>query len=340
MPYTFPTQQMITVLADLHTFDKELFITPDILPIDGESFNDSPAMVMWDVVEPTQGITALSDFDAQPTLITQRAVTTKTAAPMVFRDAVRIGEKQLIQMRKPGSSTQRDGDGSIYRAVNQLNNRLDALIEASNFQALSGTLTMDGTTVDYGFTAAQTPNVATSAGYGGEYWDNPDAAIRKDIDTAVSVLDGAGVSKIVMIADKSVYALMSRNEAFIKGFYGSPMAGEIGANKLTIMLPDYLGCGVSECRLSSQCYKNDQGVKTKFADPTKVYFVGFPTEGELGCWASTPNTYNGGTGGRFIMIDDHSADRPVPYVDLVGGIMGLPVLYQPQCVVCMQVLAS
>lgn len=340
MPYTFPTQSMITALADQHAYDKNRFVTQDLLPVDGESFNQSPALVSWDVIAPTKGLTALSDFDAEPNLLTQRAVTTKTAAPMVFRDAIRIGEKQLIQMRRPGSSTQRDGDGIIYRGINQLNNRVDALIEASNFRALSGTLTFGATTVDYGFTAAQTPNVATTAGYGGEYWDDPDATIRKDIDKAMTNLQGKGIGRVLMLADWSVYALMSRNEAFIKGFYGSPSAGDIGANRLTVLLPDYLGCGISECRMSSEAYISDEGNTTPFADPTKVYLVGLPSEGELGCWASTPNTYNGGQGGRFMVIDDHSADRPVPYVNLIGGIMGLPVLYQPDCCVCMQVLAN
>lgn len=340
MPYQFPTQSMITALADQHAFDRERFVTMDLLPVDGESFNQSPADVMWDVIEPTRGLTALSAYDADPVLIDQRPIVTKHYPPLVFRDAIRIGERQLIEMRRPGSSVERDVDGMIYRAVNQLSNRVDALIEATTFKALSGSLTFGNTTVDYEFTAAQTPNVATTTGYTGEYWDSTDANIRADIDKAMEQLQGKGIGKVVMLADWSVYGLMSQNEQFIKGFYGSPSAGSIGARKLVTMLPDYLGCGITEARMSSEAYIDDGGNTTPFADPTKVYLVGLPAEGQLGVWASTPSTYNGGKGGRFIMIEDHSADRVVPHVNLVGGIFGLPVLYQPGCVVCMQVLAA
>ena len=340
MPYTFPTQSMITKLADSHAYDKERFQTLDLLPVDGDSFNQSPALVSWDVIAPTKGLTAVSDFDAEPNLIDQRAITTKQAAPLVFRDAIKIGEKQLIQMRRPGSSVERDGDGMIYRAVNQLNNRIDSLVEATAFMAFSGSMTMGGTTVDYGIPAANKPNVATSTGYAGEYWDDADADIRKDINKAMECFRGKGVSRVIMLADWSVYALMSRNAKFIQGFYGSPNAGEIGSNKLVSLLPDFLGCGISEARMSSEAYIDDNGNSVPFAPGNKMFLVGLPAEGELGAWASTPNTYNGGKGGRFLVIDDHSADRSVPYVNVIGGIMGIPVLYRPDCVVCMQVLAS
>lgn len=340
MPYQFPTQSMVTKLADSHAYDKSRFVTQDLLPIDSENFNNSPALVSWDVIAPAKGLTALSDFDTEPNLVDQRAIENKQAAPLVFRDAIRIGEKQLIQMRRPGSSVERDGDGMIYRAVNQLNTRIDSLIEATAFKAFSGTLTMGNTVVDYGIPNANKPNVATTQGYTGEYWDDADADIRFDINKAMACLQGKGVSKVVMLADWSVYALMSRNEKFIKGFYGSPNAGEIGSNKLVALLPDFLGCGISEARMSSEAYIDDAGNTVPFADPHNLYLIGLPAEGELGNWASTPNTYNGGKGGRFLVIDDHSADKAVPFVNVIGGIMGLPVLYRPDCVVCMQVLAT
>lgn len=340
MPYQFPTQSMVTALVDKHAYDKERFVSMDLLPIDGESFSNSPALVTWDVIAPTQGLTALSNFDVEPNLVEQRAIATKTAPPLVFRDAIRIGEKQLIQMRRPGSSVERDGDGVVYRAINQLNNRVDSLIEATAFQAFSGSLVFGNTVVDYDFSAAQKPNVSTTAGYGGEYWDSPDAEIRADINNAMKQFRGKGVSKVIMLADWSVFGLMSQNEKFIKGFYGSPRAGEIGSDKLVTMLPDFLGCGISEARMSSEAYIDDNGNTVPFADPHKLYLVGLPAEGQLGVWASTPNTYNAGNGGRFMVIDDHSMDKAVPYVNVIGGIMGLPVLYRPDCVVCMQVLAT
>lgn len=340
MPYDYPTQQMVTALADQHSFDPALFVLDDVLPIDATSFNASPKAIMWDIIAPAKGMTALSALGAEPNIINQRTITTKTASPLYFKDAIRIDEGQLINMRKPGSSTERDGNNMIYRAIDQLQTRIDTRVEVTRYKALTGTLAIDNVTVDYGFTADQKPNVKTTSGYGGQYWDNANAEIRADISKAMEVLKGKGCTKVYMIADSSVYAVMAGNEKFVKSLYGSAYSKSLGVGKngLASILPDYLGLGITEARISNASYIDDNGNTLPICPDTKLFLVGIPSDGTLGCWGSTPNVYNHDNGGRFLVVSDHTQDELTPHVDVMGGIYGLPVLYQPSCVVCMTVL--
>ena len=94
--------------------------------------------------------------------------------------------------------------------------------------------------------------------------------------------------------------------------------------------------------LSNQYYADENGDPAAFFPSNKVFLVGRAPGVQLGCFASTPSLDNGGLdgakGGPFVKTTDFT-DRPRPEIIVTGGIYGLPVLYRPDMVTCLQISA-
>lgn len=341
--FNFPSQAIVTHLVDKHSFDPAYFITPSFLPVDAASFLQSPTLIEWDVLEPTQGMTRLSALDADPEVVGRRVRKTKTCPPLYFRESMQIGEAELINARKLGSNLERAGEDLVIDAVFSLNRRIDTMIERYNFMALSGQVIADNVTIDYDFETKQTPDVKNTAGYGGYYWtDHTNGAVIDDIYRAVEALDGTGYTSITMIASREVMAMIARNNQVKDLLAGSAYVNQIGTQNLVTMLPQLLGAGIDDIRVSTQYYVDENGNAQPFADKNKLYLIGKAPGQQLGCFASTPNIYSDvqdAKAGRFARVFYHETD-PVPRVTITGGIFGAPVLYRPDFCVCMKVAAD
>lgn len=327
MSFVFPEAEQITALINEHSHIESAFVTNDICPLNVTEFLNSPKKVMWDVIGATKGFTNLGALDEEPNLVDQRSVTTKTATPLYYKEAIRIGESQLCLMREPGSENAEKAQAMIFRAVEQLNTRLNTLREAKALEALCGALTVGEEVVKYGVQEFKSES----------RWDDAtNADIRGDLNAAVEMLQATGSTEIVMIADRSVYAILAKNKEFSGAMFGSDVAKQLGAEGLARLLPDFLGLGITECRVSRQSYIDDAGNKVKFMPSDKVLLIGKNGQ-RIMDYASVKNAYTN-SAGPFAVVQDHQADSLVPHVDIVAGLYGIPVIYQPNNVVCMTVL--
>jgi hypothetical protein len=350
MPYdvaafNFPSQEMITRLVDKHAFDDTDLISPRFMPVDTTSALNSPKLVVWDVLEPAKGMTKTSAYGADPDIVEMRTSATKAAAPLIFRESVLIGEDRLINARKLGSQFERAGEDLVVDAVYGANQRIDARIEKLNFQALSGRIVENGITlVDYDFTAKQLPDVASDPGYGGYYWsDHEHATAISDIYKAVQAFRGTGYKNVTMIAGQNVMNALAMNAQVKSLLAGSAFVNQIGTENLVSFLPQILPARVNEIISTDACYPDEETDEpVPFADPSLCYLIASAPGQQLGAFVSTPHLYSGigadVEAGRFMKVNYHEQED-VPKVTITSGIFGVPVLYRPDFVVCMKVMA-
>lgn len=326
MSFVFPEASQVTSMINERTHNENAFVTADLCPINATEYLDSPSQIQYDVIGATKGFTKPGVLGEDPDFVDQRSITTKTATPLYFKEAIRINEAQLCKMRMPGSENAERSQQMIFRAVEQLNVRLNTLREVNALNALCGAITVGEQTIEY---PVQTATAAVS-------WDQVGHDIRADLNEAVEKLQATGSTEIIMIADRSVYALLAKDEEFAGAMFGSDVARQLGAEGLARLLPDFLGMGITECRVSRQSYLNDAGNKVKFMPGDKVILIGKNGQ-RIMDYASVKNAYTN-TAGMFGVVQDHQSDALVPHVDIVAGLYGIPVIYQPNNVVCVTVL--
>lgn len=347
----FPTQQVIEGYVLKHVFDKDKFISPKLgFGIDDSSVN-SPTMVEWDVLEPVSGMTNLSALDAEPVVINNRVRKTVAYAPLFFKEQILIGESKLINARKLGSQNERAGADLVFDALDTINLRIDTLVEYSCLQTLLGKFKWNGRVkADYGFAADQLPDVSTTAGYGGNYWDSNSSGHEcqplQDIAKASEALRYKGVYGISLVMDIKVMQKLCNAVSVRDLLKQSTYAVYLGTEQLQQFLPGMVGCGIDEVIVSDQGYLGDDGNGVPFVPDKYCFLVGKTRDGKLGDFKSTPNVYNGyengqAKAGRFVILNNEymSTQGAVPRITVTGGIYGLPVLYRPDLVVAMKVLS-
>lgn len=326
MSFVFPEASQITSMINEHTHNENAFVTSDLCPINSTEYLDSPSTIQYDVISATKGFTKPGVLGEDPDFIDQRAITTKTATPLYFKEAIRINEAQLCKMRQPGSENAERSQAMVFRAVEQLSTRLNTLREKNALAALCGAVTVGEQTIEYDVQEYETE----------VSWDADGHDIRADLNAAVEMLQATGSTEIVMIADRSIYALLAKDKEFSGAMFGSDVAKQLGAEGLARLLPDFLGMGITECRVSRQSYIDDAGNKVKFMPADKIVLIGKNGQRVMD-YASVKNAYTD-TAGMFGVVQDHQTDALVPHVDIVAGLYGVPVIYQPSNVVCMTVL--
>ena len=340
--YTFPQLSQIKILADVKTFISDRLVATKLLPVNVDDFNQSPAAVTWDILEPTRGLTSLSALDADPVLITQRGIKTMTAQPLYFKESVSIPESQLINMRKPGRSDVRDATDAVLRAIAQLSDRTSALVEYANASALTGTLSIGPVTVDYGFSASHKPVCGTTSGYGPVWTTTATATPIEDIRKAAATLNGSGAAEIEIYASVEAINALLATEEIQDILQGVGTLRSMSAEGFALEAPALLGAGITRIVLSNQYYSDDNGNPAAFFPANKIILVGRAPGVQVGCFASTPSLDNGGLdgarGGPFVKTTDYT-DRPRPEIIVTGGIYGLPVIFRPDMITCLQISA-
>lgn len=340
--YTFPTDSQVKLLTTVESFISDRLVATKLLPVNADDFRQSPSAISWDVLGPVCGLTSLSALDADPVLISQRSIKTCTARPLYFKESVSIPESQLLQMRKLGRSDVRDATDSVLRAIDQLSKRTSALVEYANAQALTGTLTIGDLTVDYGFAASHKPVCGTTSGYGAAWTSTASAKPVEDIRKAAATLNGSGAAEIEIYASiEAINTMLATNEiqSLIDGVGSLRTQSPEG---FALDAPAMLGNGISRIVLSNNYYTDESGTPAAFFPANKIFLVGRAPGVELGCFASTPSLDNGGLdgarGGPFVKTTDRT-NEPKPEIVVTGGIYGLPVIYRPDMICCLQISA-
>jgi hypothetical protein len=340
--YNFPTSEQIRLLTSVESFVSDRLVATKLLPVDVDNFRQSPTAISWDILEPTRGLTTLSALDADPVLISQRGIQNRTARPLYFMNSISIPNSQLLNMRKLGQSEVRDATDSVLRAIDQLSRRTSALIEYANVQALTGVLSIDGVTVDYDFAASHKPVCGTTSGYGTVWTSTASAKPVEDIRRAAATLNGSGAAEIEIYASiEAINTMLATNE--IQSLLdGVGSLRTLSPEGFALDAPAMLGNGISRIVVSNNYFTDESGTPAAFFPANKIFLVGRAPGVELGCFASTPSLANGGLdgarGGPFVYTTDHT-NEPKPEILVTGGIYGLPVIYRPDMVCCLQISA-
>lgn len=339
----FPSQEMVQGYVDKWVFDKERFISPRLgIELDETSQINSPAAVVYDVLEATEGMTLVSAMDADPQIIEPRRVDTVRLEPLYFKEMRLIGEKQITNARMLGRQDMRAGDALIRSAVDQINVRIDTLLEWSTLQMLTGSLKVaDRPRVDYQMPAANKVDTKTSAGYSG-YWTADTSKPIEDLRKAAELLRYKGAAGIKLVIDQSTMSLISKQATdYLKQ---STLAVSLGPEQIAELLPGMLGCGIDEVIMNTQGYRDSKGRGRSFIPEGYCFLVGMSLDGPIGAWRSTPTAYKSDANGnfqcgRFVNIHNLYAESrgTVPKVEVIGGIYGIPVLYRPDLVVSLKV---
>lgn len=339
--YNFPAASRIKAVIDKHSYDENKFVASQIFSLDTDRFNDSPDLIKWDVIEQPTGYTNLTAMDADPQLVQQRAISTKTARPLFFKDCIAIPESQLTLMRRPGSDV-RDATDMVLRASAQLNDRAKTLVEMACAQALSGSLNIGGFTYDYDFDASHLPVCGTTSGYGPAWTTVASATPIEDLRKAAATLNGSGATEIEVIASREALAKMVATNEVKDLLKQSNVVLNLSPENFALQIPSIVGSGISRVIVADQYYRDASGAAVSFFADNQVYLVGRAMGQEVGVFASTPSIYNGGVdgarGGFFLQIIDKTED-PKPQILVVGGIYGLPVIFRPDMITALTISA-
>lgn len=344
MPINWPSPEAITGVAREFQADPKRFIGQGILPMEATKYNMTPDHISWDILGPATGMTLAHTLGADPSLVAARVLKTKDTKPAHFKEAKRLGERDLLLTRGLGTEDRTRMAGRLVTmAIEDLSLRVDCRVEWSIWQALLGTLVLNENgvkrTIDYAIPGANKINVSDGTG---EYWSHADGDPVADLMAALDLFDGTGAGRVRGYYNRSVSKLMSANANVRDLVKQSAPVLQIGSTNVGNLVMDLVG-GLEAMVQYDEGYVSDAGVFTKFIPDNKLILVGSgPITERLGEFASTPSLHNGGidgaSGGKFGGIDDSRAlAQSNPYVEVFAGIYGVPVLFHPDWIVILTV---
>lgn len=343
----WPSTEAITRVVREWEPDPKLFIGASLLPLNTQDFNESPSSITWDILAPAHGITHATTLDADPRLVAPRKLSTKTVRPGYWREKKRIGERDLIKTRWVGpQDRERAGSRLIMHEMQELDLRVESLIEYTRWRAMHGELAIndDGVlrTIDYEVPAANKINVSDGDG---EYWGETGADPIADIQNALDRFEATDVESVDIYYNRSVAKLLAQDSVVRELVKQSSTVTRVGTSNVGSLLAELIGEVASMNTYNRGYFDAEAGTLQKFIDDGVVILVGRgPSTEPLGEWASTPSLHNGGidnaSGGKFPMADYRGLEDTPPHVDLINGIFGLPVIYHPERIVVMRVQAE
>lgn len=343
----WPSTEAITRVVREWEPDPKTFIGSALLPLNTQDFNESPSAVTYDILAPAHGITHATALDADPRLVAPRKLSTKTVRPGYWREKKRIGERDLIRTRWVGpQDRERAGSRLVLHEMQELDLRVESLIEYTRWRALQGQLAIndDGIlrTIDYEIPSDNKIDVGSN---GGKSWDAEGADPIADIQDALDRFEATDVESVELFYNRGVAKLLAQNSVVRDLVKQSTLAVRLGSTNVGSMLAELIGEVAAMTTYNRGYFDADSNTLQKFIDDGIVVMVGKgPSTEPLGEWASTPSLHNGGvdnaSGGKFPMADYRGLEDTPPHIDLVNGIFGIPVLYHPERVVVLRVLAE
>jgi len=336
MPYSpsslgYPRPQVIEGYVEKWRPNTAQFIGMQMLPMKNWGFQT----VEWDELAKITGRTAAMPQNGEPQDIPHRVLKSYTERPFHFGDSMRLHETDILNTRALGKLDQLAGRQLVMTMTDNLQVRLDSLIEWSTWKALSGSLAIDENgvkrTITYSANFAATPTAGT-------LWsDTTNADPIANLQAWVDNFRGkAGGNRVRCFYNRSVAKLLSQN-AKVRDLlkYNAPVL-QVGPDNVGNLIAPLIG-GVMSLEVYDGGYDLSDTYTTFIPDNKIIMIADCPTGGTLpvlGNWVSTPSVRNGGMEprpGRWVQVWDEWME-PVPSYRQATGIYGVPIIRYPQCV--------
>lgn len=320
------------------------------------------ASVFVDVLEARGGLIQEHTLGGDPQAAPRRQFRTQQYAPGNYREFIRFHEADILKLRELGLNDQ--SKRGIRQHLNEnalvLNNRIEARMELLRWQAiLNGTYVYDGKTVNFGVPGAN--NVSPVAPWGlssGGFFTTSNPAATPIQDMRFWLLGGYApfrkyvITKVIMNPNTARMVLDNPSvQSLIQSRFASDSyAAQHDVNALfSFLVPGMPPIEVYKGWYQSESINATTGAITVsdaifFIPDGKVFFEAkLPDMNKIGDVVMSLTLANGSVDapapGKFILVDEHIADRPGnPYIDVFGGFAGGPRLKRPQDVLTATVI--
>ncbi len=306
--------------------------------------------VFVDVLEARGGLVREHTLGADPQSSTRRQFRTQQYAPGAYREFIRFNEAEILRLRELGQNDQSKRGIRMHLNENALvlNNRIEARIELLRWQAIfNGTYIYDGKTVDFGKPANHnvTPVAPWGLNDGSGNFTTTNPASTPVQDMRYWIMGGYApfrkykISKLIMNPNTArVFLDNPAVQSLIQNRFASESYKMHDINAVL----DFLIPGMPPIEIYKSWYQNESidpttglitiGDAVFFIPDGSIFFeCKLPDANKVGDVVMTLNLTNGSVDapapGKFIVVDEHIADRPGnPYIDVFGGFNGGPRL--------------
>lgn len=305
--------------------------------------------VFLDVLEARGGLLKEHTLGTDPQSAPRRQFRTQQYAPGAYKEFIRFNEGDILRLRELGLNDQ--SKRGIRQHLNEnalvLNNRIESRMELLRWQAIfNGTFVYDGKTVDFGKPAQNdvSPSVPWGNSSGGSFTTANNSAKPVE-DLRYWLMGGYApfrkykITKVIMNPNTARMILDNSNvQSLIQYRFG---ADSYKAHDVNVAL-SFLIPGMPEVEIYQGWYQTESvdattgqitvGNAVYFIPDGKIFFEAkLPDANKVGDLVMTLNLANGSVDnpapGKFILVDEHIADRPGnPYIDVIGGFYGGPRL--------------
>lgn len=239
----------------------------------------------WDVIQSNRYIAHPTMPNREGKIVGQMGVGAKSAQFIYVREKKVFEPTTLRWLREPGQLARSNAEACIRRETQDLNNRLERMVELYCWQALKGTITINEpdvkATVSMGIPAAHTPTVAAN-------WSAADTDIIGDIKAWKKLIaQDCGAAASDVYVNSTVFGYLWSNTG-VKSFFSDKLKEEYFK---TGMVTGLMGLN---WHIIDGGYVNDSDT-----------FVGHLGDAEL-------LMISKGVPGSLIMLEGPSADEDAP----------------------------
>jgi hypothetical protein len=304
--------------------------------------------VFVDVLEARGGLTQEHALGVDPLSVPRRQFRTQQYAPGAYKEFIRFNEGDILRLRELGLNdlSQRGIRMHLNENALVLNNRIEARQELLRWQAIfNGTYVYDGKTVDFGKPGSNdvAPLVPWATVVSGVLKAN--AAATPIQDLRYWLLGGYSkfrrymITKVIMNGNTARWILDNAN---VQSLIQSRFAADSYKLHEVKALLSFLIPGMPEVEIYNGWYQAETvdattgaisvGDAIFFIPDGRLFFEAkLPSDNKIGDIVQTLSLANGSVDnpapGKFILVDEHIADRPGnPYIDVFGGFYGGPRL--------------
>lgn len=329
-----PTIEVINRVFQEFQVQPGAFIGHEYLPLNTTDFAANADTITWETFGPSLGMTNQHRPGTDPRFINFQPVSQKTIGTAFWKEGHRIGERDILMLRKLGTFGECAGRSLVTKGLENLDLRLKTRMEWLRWQALMGTLTLPAIggaparTIDY-----EVPN-AHKVPADVAWTDTANADPIADLQAAVIRYRGKGAGKPDVIINAATAAVWAQNAKVRDLVKQSSSVVQIGTDNIGELMVALVG-GIRRIRVYDEVYLDEAGNPQTFVPDYVAVLIGAGqgVVGPLGEFASTPSLHNGGIDGPMpgsFVIQDDNLSRANPYLDLFAGIYGLPVIYFPK----------
>lgn len=284
--------------------------------------------ISWDILRGNRQMALANTLGAEAHVIGPLGRSLGMAMPINVREKKPFSPMVQGWFRQPGALSQVRAEDEILREIQDLNYRLDLLIEYCLWQAISGSLL-----VPYGPAEGNQPDVTVNYEFANTHTVYPGTAWNAVTDPVDIVADIQAWKELVEVDGgvevTQAYLTQPTLEVIFRAFASKP---ELLSDSMktqfytTGQLPGFMGLNWRVVRAS---YVNKAGQTKKFVDDNKI-LMGNYTEGRPIELAETPHAeyVDPGFTGRLSKVSDKSFD-PAGYWYLLDYNF-IPIVTRPE----------